>query len=229
MSKIFKAVPLASRMRPTALDEVVGQAELLGKNAPFRKMVEADTLRSAIFYGPAGTGKTTLAEVIAKTTKRLFSKMNATSATVKEIRSLGKQMETANSSCVLFVDECLSYNSLIVVRVDQEIQLLPIGYIVDNKLACDVLSVNEKSEYEWQPVISWSVTKPKPMIEIQVEVDGIETTLKCSEDHLIFTKNRGWVQAQYLTAEDELVSPIKDIMEGEHDFSETLRNMFNPV
>ena len=76
--------PLASRMRPTTLDEVVGQQHIVGKDKLLYRAIKADKLSSIIFYGPPGTGKTTLAKVIAHTTSAEFMQINATSAGKKD-------------------------------------------------------------------------------------------------------------------------------------------------
>ena len=72
--------PLASRLRPTTLDEVVGQEHIVGKDKLLYRAIKADKLTSVIFYGPPGTGKTTLAKVIANTTSASFTQINATVA-----------------------------------------------------------------------------------------------------------------------------------------------------
>ena len=75
-----KESPLASRLRPTTLDEVVGQQHIIGKDKLLYRAIKADKLSSVIFYGPPGTGKTTLAKVIANTTSAEFTQINATVA-----------------------------------------------------------------------------------------------------------------------------------------------------
>ena len=80
-----KESPLASRLRPTSLDEVVGQEHIIGKDKLLYRAIQADKLSSLIFYGPPGTGKTTLAKVIAKTTSAVFTQINATSAGKKDM------------------------------------------------------------------------------------------------------------------------------------------------
>src|SRR5436305_14149068 len=78
--------PLAARMRPTSLDDIVGQDELLGTGKPLRALIESDRLSSIILWGPPGTGKTTLARLIADATKRAFVALSAVSAGVKDVR-----------------------------------------------------------------------------------------------------------------------------------------------
>ena len=80
-----KESPLASRLRPTTLDEVVGQRHILGKDKLLYRAILADKLSSLIFYGPPGTGKTSLAKVIANTTSAEFEQLNATSSGKKEM------------------------------------------------------------------------------------------------------------------------------------------------
>ena len=85
-----KESPLASRMRPKTLDEVVGQKHIIGKNTMLYRAIKADKLSSVIFYGPPGTGKTTLAMVIANTTSAEFTQLNATVAGKKDMEDVVK-------------------------------------------------------------------------------------------------------------------------------------------
>lgn len=78
--QLQKEAPLASRMRPASLEEVVGQQHMIGKDKLLYRAIKADKLSSVIFYGPPGTGKTTLARVIANTTSAEFLQLNATSS-----------------------------------------------------------------------------------------------------------------------------------------------------
>src|SRR5581483_10017417 len=80
--------PLAERIRPRTLDEVVGQEEILGPGTPLREAIERDLLQSIILWGPPGTGKTTLARIIAETTKARFVSFSAVLAGIKEIREV---------------------------------------------------------------------------------------------------------------------------------------------
>jgi putative ATPase len=101
--------PLAARLRPRTIDEVVGQDHLVGPGKPLRKLVEQDRLTSAIFWGPPGTGKTTLALAIAGTTKRAFEQMSAVSAGVKDVREIieraRQRLGEHGRGTILFLDE----------------------------------------------------------------------------------------------------------------------------
>lgn len=106
--------PLASRLRPAALDEVVGQKHILGKDKLLYRAIKADQLGSIIFYGPPGTGKTTLAKVIANTTKADFRQINATVAGKKDMEEAVKDAKDTlgmyGKKTILFVDEIHRFN-----------------------------------------------------------------------------------------------------------------------
>jgi putative ATPase len=101
--------PLAVRMRPQTLDELVGQLEVVGEGTWLRNAIETDTLSSIILYGPAGTGKTTLARVIARLTRAHFTEVSAISGGVSDLRRVideaGKRLTLQNLRTILFVDE----------------------------------------------------------------------------------------------------------------------------
>ncbi|MGN0165397.1 MAG: replication-associated recombination protein A [Lachnospiraceae bacterium] len=109
-----KDSPLASRMRPKKLEEVVGQEHILGENKLLTRAIKADKLNSIIFYGPPGTGKTTLAMVIAETTSAEFTQINATSAGKKDMEEVVEQAKQTlgmyGKRTILFVDEIHRFN-----------------------------------------------------------------------------------------------------------------------
>lgn len=109
-----KESPLASRLRPVSLDEVVGQQHIIGKDKLLYRAIKADKLQSVIFYGPPGTGKTTLAKVIAKTTSAEFMQINATSAGKKDMEEVVNKAKEIQGMygrrTILFIDEIHRFN-----------------------------------------------------------------------------------------------------------------------
>ena len=109
-----KESPLASRLRPTTLEEVVGQQHIIGKDKLLYRAIKADKLSSIIFYGPPGTGKTTLAKVIANTTSADFQQINATIAGKKDMEQIVAQAKNNlgmyHKKTILFVDEIHRFN-----------------------------------------------------------------------------------------------------------------------
>ena len=117
-----RAEPLAMRMRPTKLDEFVGQSHLLSEGRMLRRMLQADRLTSVIFYGPPGTGKTTLARLIAEYTQRRFEQANAVAVGVKEVRLIldraKDHLAMDGKQTILFLDEIHRFN-----RAQQDVLL----------------------------------------------------------------------------------------------------------
>lgn len=110
-----KESPLAARLRPTTLDEVVGQQHIIGKDKLLYRAIQADKISSIIFYGPPGTGKTTLAKVIANTTSAEFTQINATVAGKKVWRRSwpGRRIPWA---CMGKKRSCSSMKSIVLIK-----------------------------------------------------------------------------------------------------------------
>ncbi len=104
--------PLADEIRPTTLDEVVGQKHILGKDGLLRRVIEGGSVPNLIFYGPSGTGKTTVANIIAQRTNRPLHRLNATTATIADIKAIMEEIGTllAPEGVLLYLDEIQYFN-----------------------------------------------------------------------------------------------------------------------
>jgi len=104
--------PLADLLRPQTLDDVFGQAHILGKGAVLRRLIDSGNIPNMIFYGPSGTGKTTVAQIIAKQTNRTLYQLNATTASTADIKNIVSQLDTfmAPNGVLLYLDEIQSFN-----------------------------------------------------------------------------------------------------------------------
>ena len=143
--------PLAARMRPTTLDEVVGQDHILGAGKLLRRVIEADRLTNVIFYGPPGCGKTTLAEVIAKTTKRNFVRLSGVASGVADIRRICDRArdELGGEGTILFIDEIHRFNK------SQQDVLLP--YVEDGTVVLIGATTHNPSFFINTPLTSRSL------------------------------------------------------------------------
>ena len=104
--------PLADLLRPQTLDEVYGQEHILGKGAILRRLIDSGNIPNMVFYGPSGTGKTTVANIIAKQTNRTLYRLNATTASTSDIKEIVAQLDTlmAPNGVLLYLDEIQSFN-----------------------------------------------------------------------------------------------------------------------
>ena len=161
--------PLASRLRPTTLDEVVGQQHIVGKDKLLYRAIKADKLSSIIFYGPPGTGKTTLAKVIAHTTSAEFMQINATSAGKKDmeevITAAKNNQGMYGKKTILFIDEIHRFNK------GQQDYLLP--YVEDGTIIL-IVSTTENPYFE----VNGALLSRSVIFELKkLSKDDIETLL----------------------------------------------------
>src|SRR3954468_21165078 len=186
--------PLAVRMRPRALDEVVGQQHLLGERAPLRRLVESDEPMSLVLYGPPGTGKTTLAYVISLATKRQFVQLSALDSGVKEVRAVitaaKRELTYAGRRTVLFIDEVHRFSktqqdSLLSAVEDRIVSLIaaptqnPVLFVVIPLLPRRlVLALHPLSDDDVRTVLRRALTSERGL-------DGAVTLTEEAEEHLL--------------------------------------------
>ena len=106
--------PLADRIRPQSLDEVLGQSHILGRDGLLRRVIDSGKIPNMVFYGPSGTGKTTVANIIAQRSGRTLRRLNATTASLADIREVMDQVGTllAPNGVLLYLDEIQYFNKI---------------------------------------------------------------------------------------------------------------------
>jgi putative ATPase len=143
---LARRAPLAERLRPVRLDDVVGQDDLLGSEGVLRNLIESDRLTSVILWGPAGTGKTTIARLIARTTAKVFESLSAVSASVADVRAVlaraGERLGERGQGTILFLDEVHRFTK------SQQDALLP---AVESGLIVLIGATTENPHFEVNP------------------------------------------------------------------------------
>jgi putative ATPase len=187
--------PLAARLRPRTLDDVVGQCHLLSPGAPLRTLIERDRITSVIFWGPPGTGKTTLAKVIADTTSNAFAQLSAVSASVKDVREVIAGAEDRlgqhGRRTILFLDEVHRFNKA------QQDALLP---SVESGLLILVAATTENPYFEVNPPLLSRSTL------FRLEPLDRDATLELL---------RRGLQAEEATADEDALAHLADQVSGD--------------
>ena len=190
------SAPLAVRMRPAALEEVVGQAHLLGPGSPLRRLVEGTGAASVILYGPPGTGKTTLASLISQATGRRFEALSALTAGVKEVRAVvesARQALLRGQQTVLFIDEVHRFSKTqqdaLLAAVENRVVLLvaattenPSFSVVAPLLSRSlILQLHPLTPDDIRAVVRRAVADPRGLGgAVAVEDDAVELLVKLS-------------------------------------------------
>lgn len=185
--------PLADKLRPSSLEQVVGQEHLIGENRALRRIIDAGREVNMIFYGPPGVGKTTIANIIAsKTNKRLY-KLNATNASVKDIKAIVEDMDSlhAMNGILLYLDEIQNFNK------KQQQSLLE--YIETGKITLIASTTENPYHYVYKAILSRStVFEFKPLM-----VKDIEKLVKITLDKL------------HMEYEEDIVSYVAQMSGGD--------------
>ncbi len=144
------ASPLADRLRPSTLDEVVGQPHLLGENAPLRRIIESENIPNMIFYGPSGVGKTTVARIIAAKTNKRLHKLNGTNASTSDIKAIVAELDTiiGYNGVLLYLDEIQYLNK----RQQQSL----LEYIEDGRITLIASTTENPYFYIYNAILSRS-------------------------------------------------------------------------
>ena len=175
--------PLADILRPETLDEVYGQAHILGEGAILRRLVESGNIPNMIFYGPSGTGKTTVASIIAKQTNRTLYTLNATTASTADIKNIVAQLDTfmAPNGVLLYLDEIQSFNK------KQQQSLLE--HIENGKITLIASTTENPYFYVFNAILSRSTVFEFKQLDAAATRQAIDRAVK-------FLEERNGVKAQ---------------------------------
>ena len=173
--------PLADLLRPTTLDEVFGQEHILGKNAILRRLIDSGKIPNMVFYGPSGTGKTTVANIIAKQTNRTLYKLNATTASTADIKEIVSQLDTfmAPNGVLLYLDEIQSFNK------KQQQSLLE--HIENGKITLIASTTENPYFYVFNAILSRSTIFEFKQIDASAALQAVNRAVKFMEERTALT------------------------------------------
>ena len=173
--------PLADLLRPESLDHVFGQEHILGKNAVLRRLIDSGKIPNMVFYGPSGTGKTTVANIIAKQTNRTLYKLNATTASTADIKEIVAQLDTfmAPNGVLLYLDEIQSFNK------KQQQSLLE--HIENGKITLIASTTENPYFYVFNAILSRSTIFEFKQIDAPAALQAVQRAVKFMEDRTALT------------------------------------------
>ena len=168
--------PLADLLRPTTLDEVYGQDHILGEGAVLRRLIDSGKIPNMIFYGPSGTGKTTVAQIIAKQTNRTLFQLNATTASTADIKNIVAQLDTfmAPNGVLLYLDEIQSFNK------KQQQSLLE--HIENGKITLIASTTENPYFYVFNAILSRSTVFEFKQISAEAALKAVKRAVKFLEE-----------------------------------------------
>ena len=173
--------PLADLLRPTTLDEVFGQEHILGEGAVLRRLIDSGKIPNMIFYGPSGTGKTTVANIIAEKTNRTLYKLNATTASTADIKNIVAQLDTfmAPEGVLLYLDEIQSFNK------KQQQSLLE--YIENGKITLIASTTENPYFYVFNAILSRSMVFEFKQISAEAALQAVRRAVGYLEKRTALT------------------------------------------
>lgn len=163
--------PLAQRLRPQTLDDIVGQKHLLGEGKPLRRIIESGKIPNLIFYGPSGVGKTTLASYIAKVTNRTFKKLNGTTASTSDIKEIFASLDTFEgiNGILLYLDE--------IQYLNKKQQQTLLEYIENGKITLIASTTENPYFYVYNAILSRSTVFEFKIVEKEEIVKAVTRAL----------------------------------------------------
>ena len=173
--------PLADLLRPQSLDEVFGQEHILGENGILRRLVDGGNVPNMIFYGPSGTGKTTVAKIIAQQTNRTLYQLNATTASTADIKEIAAQLDTflAPNGILLYLDEIQSFN-----KKQQQILL---DYIESGKITLIASTTENPYFYVFNAILSRSTIFEFKQIDAKAALKAVKRAVAYLEERTALT------------------------------------------
>ncbi len=173
--------PLAELLRPTTLDDVYGQEHILGEGAVLRRLIDSGNIPNMIFYGPSGTGKTTVANIIAKQTNRTLYKLNATTASTADIKEIVAQLDTflAPNGVLLYLDEIQSFNK------KQQQSLLE--HIENGKITLIASTTENPYFYVFNAILSRSTIFEFKQISAEASLKAVNRAVRFLEQRTALT------------------------------------------
>jgi len=173
--------PLADLLRPTTLDEVFGQEHILGEGAVLRRLIQSGKIPNMIFYGPSGTGKTTVANIIAKQTNRALYQLNATTASTADIKNIVAQLDTfmAPNGVLLYLDEIQSFNK------KQQQSLLE--HIENGKITLIASTTENPYFYVFNAILSRSTVFEFKQISASAALQAVKRAVSFLEERTALT------------------------------------------
>lgn len=173
--------PLADLLRPQTLDEVYGQEHILGKDAILRRLIDSGNIPNMVFYGPSGTGKTTVAKIIAKQTNRTLYQLNATTASTSDIKDIVSQLDTfmTPNGVLLYLDEIQSFNK------KQQQSLLE--HIENGKITLIASTTENPYFYVFNAILSRSTVFEFKQISAEAALQAVKRAVAFLEQRIALT------------------------------------------